>query len=41
MPALPRRDCGKNVRLKPTNTSAADSNPNRSGYIRPNIFGYQ
>ena len=34
-------NCGKNVRLKPTNTSTAEALASASVYILPVIFGHQ
>ena len=34
-------NCGKNVRLKPTNTMMAATLEKNSEYIRPVIFGHQ
>src|SRR5438132_13067511 len=41
IPKYPRMNCGKNVRLKPMNTSRAANLPHASGYMRPEIFGHQ
>src|SRR5439155_1577113 len=35
IPKYPRMNCGKNVRLKPMNTSSAANLPDAAGYMRP------